>query len=116
MSIIKESFLLVADNTDILVAPSRLAAIPAAGVLTIEASAGDCDVSNFGRITLQLPGGEIPFEDLHVPFSGIASDGMLDSNTELIFVIPVAAGGHVLYQYDETGTVGVFFTMVTLEF
>ena len=38
--IIKESFSLTVSNADILSAPSRLAAIPANGVLTLEMSAG----------------------------------------------------------------------------
>lgn len=115
MSIIKESFQLVTSNADILAAPSRLAAIPANGVLTIEVSANTSDVTNFGTITLQLPNGEIPFEDLIVPFNAISSDDVLDSNTQLTFAFPVSQGGHVLLSYIEAGTVVMFFH-VTLEF
>ncbi len=116
MGIIKESFHLLASNADILAAPSRLAAIPQNGILTIEVSSESNDASTNGLITLQLPGGEIPFEDLQVPFNGFATaDSLLHSDTQLTFRVPVAQGGHVLYQYTEVG-VNVLFTIVTLEF
>jgi len=119
--IIKESFLLGATDADILAAPSRLAAIPSAGVMTIEASASDCTLSNHGTLTLQLPGGDTPFEDLHIPShaqvgvsGGIA--GVLNTDTELVFTFNVAAGGHVGLAYTETGTVTTCIIMVTLNF
>ncbi len=116
MGIIKESFLLIGSNADILAAPSRLAAIPQPGILTIEASIEEAGAVNFGTITLQLPGGEIPFEDLLVPFNGFsATDAVMHIDTQLTFRIPVAQGGHVLYQYTEGGATS-FLTIVTLEF
>lgn len=117
MAIIKESFLLTADNADVLSAPSRLAAIPADGILSIEASATDCDATNFARMSLQLPGGEIPFEDLHIAMSGQSTvDAVMNSESELVMQIAVKAGGHVLLSYDETGTVALTLIYVTLAF
>lgn len=116
MGIIKESFRLGASNADILAAPSRLAAIPQPGVLTIEVSSLLANATNRGSITLQLPGGEIPFEDLDVPANGFSTlDDVLHSDTAFAFRIPVAQGGHVLYQYTETGA-NICYTVVTLEF
>lgn len=114
--IIRESFLLAASDTDVLAAPSRLAAIPQAGTLTIEATSDACNAANNGKLTLQLPNGEIPFEDLHVPANGYSTASMVSHNeTELIVSLGVAAGGHVLLQYTETGTV-VTLLYVTLTF
>ncbi len=116
MGIIKEAFSLAASDADILQAPSRLAAIPKAGVLNLEITARIADASNFWTITLQLPGGEIPFEDLIVPANGFSTvNDIMHSDTQLTFRIPVAAGGHVLFQATETGA-SVLYTIVTLEF
>lgn len=115
--LIKESFLLTADNNDILAAPSRLAAIPANGVLTIEASATDCDAINFALLTLQLPEGDIPFENLHVPANGLSTaDSVMDSDTQMLVTMAVARGGHVGLAYDENGTVAILLVIVTLVF
>lgn len=120
--VIKESFLLVATDADILAAPSRLAAIPSAGMMTIEASSTDCDATNFGTLTLQLPGGDTPFEDLHIPAAGIRqtgvsdADAVLNTHTELMISFNVAAGGHVGLAYTENGTVTTCIIMVTLTF
>ncbi len=119
MPMIKESFLLVADNADILAAPSRLAAIPRNGILTIEASSSDLDATNFGRLTLQLPDGVIPFEDLHIGMSGPdagGNNGIMDVDTKFMVTMTVAQGGHVGLSYDETGTVDLMFIIVTLIF
>lgn len=116
MGVIKESFRLSTSDADILRAPSRLAAIPKPGILTIEVTADSSDGTNEAQITLQLPNGEIPFEDLIVPANGFAtSESVLHSDTQLTFRIPVTAGGHVLFQYTETGT-NVLYALVTLEF
>jgi len=106
MSMIKETFALVGDNADILAAPSRLAAMPADGVLTLEVSITHNDATNFGTITLQMPDGENPFTDLLIPFNGYSdTDGVIHDQTALQFSMQVEQGGHVLISYDETGTV-----------
>jgi len=115
--IIKESFLLAADNTDVLAAPSRLAAIPRNGMLTIEAAATDCDATNHPLLTLTLPEGDIPFQDLHVPANGLSTtDAVMDSDTQLLFSMRVQQGGHVLLAYDEVGTVALLYLIITLQF
>ncbi len=114
--IIKESFLLAASNADILAAPSRLAAIPSAGVLTIEASSTDCDATNFGTVTLQPAEGEIPFQDLHIPFGGFTADAAMDNDLALAIELEVAQGGHLGLAYTENGTVALTLIIVTLTF
>lgn len=111
---IKEGFQLTASNTDILAAPSRLAAIPYEGTLIVEVSCTDADGTNYGDLTVQLPDGSIPLENVPIPFSGNTGDGMLDNDTELMLEIPVRAGGHVLIDYTENGTVALCFMLVTL--
>ncbi len=114
--IIKESFLLAASNTDVLAAPSRLAAIPRNGILTIEATATDCDPTNFGTLTLQLPDGDIPFEDLHIGASGNTADAVMNSFTQTIVKMTVGQGGHVGLSYTENGTVLSCLIIATLAF
>jgi len=117
MSLIKESFFLTATNTDILAAPSRLAAIPADGILTIEVSSTDSDPTNFGTLTLQTPDGDVPFENLHIPFNAFGNgSAILHNDTELMIQLDVTAGGHVGLSYTETGVVLVVIIIVTLTF
>jgi len=117
MAVIKESFVLSASNTDILAAPSRLAAIPGDGVMTIEVSCTDSDATNFGTITLQLPDGENPFEDLLIPANGFSTaDNVVHDDTALQISIEVAQGGHVTLSYAESGTVALAVFLISLEF
>jgi len=118
MALIKESFFLTATNADILAAPSRLAAIPANGLLTLEAVTGDCDGTNFMALTILMPDGESPLDSVAIPAwaSVSGADAVLDSRTEMVVAMPVQQGGHVLVQIVENGTVGLCFMMFTLEF
>ncbi len=116
MGLIKESFLLAADNADIFAAPSRLAAIPSDGVLSLEMSASQCSPTNHALVTLQLPGGDIPFENLHIPFSGNTTEQTMDNDLEMLIQVEVKAGGHVLLSYDEVGTVATMLVIATLTF
>lgn len=116
--LIKETFFLTATTADILAAPSRLAAVPRNGAMIIEAATSDCDGTNFGALTLQLPNGDLPLDGLVIPVwaDGGGADAMLDTRTETLIQFNVAQGGHVLLQYTETGTVTLCFVMVTLSF
>lgn len=113
--IIKESYQLTATNTDILAAPSRLSAIPRAGVLTAEFSATDADSTNFFTITCQTPEGDTPFEDLIVPYNGYSTEKVLHRDTQLTFSFSAAQGGHFLFSATENGT-GTLFIIFTLQF
>lgn len=118
MGLIKESFFVTATTADLLAAPSRLAAIPSNGTMTIEAASGDNDGTNFMALSIQTPDGDIPLDGVAVPAwaSTAAADGVLDTNTEMLIVLPVQQGGHVLISTVENGTVGLCFIMVTLTF
>lgn len=109
--------MLTGSNADILSAPSRLAAIPANGQLIIEATCTDSEATNRALITLQLPNGDVPFEDLIVPINGFFSaDNVMHNDTELIISMNVGQGGHVLFSYTEVGTVALAFFIITLSF
>lgn len=117
MAVIVESYFLAASNTDILAAPSRLASIPEDGVLVMEASATDCDGTNYGELTVQPPGSEIPLDTVIIPQNGFSTaDAVIHDDTAFVLQIPVEAGGHVLVSYVENGTVAAMFIVFTLQF
>lgn len=115
--LIKESFTLTTSDGDILAAPSRLAAIPKNGVLTIEATATDADATNFGTLTLLLPNGDNPLIDVLIPANGFSTaDQVMHSFTELKLQMVVSQGGHVGLAYTENGTVALVTIFATLSF
>ncbi len=118
MPMIKESFLLEATDTDILAAPSRLAAIPANGVMTVETSTSDAESTNNGALTIQLPNGDIPLDLVVIPAwaAVLGADGVLDARTQMALTFGVGQGGHVLLQYTMTGVVSLCIMHVTLTF
>jgi len=114
---IKESYLLSATTADILEAPSRLAAIPANGVMTLEFSATDCDPSNYATLTIQLPDGSNPVNDVHIPYNGVSgSHAAMYDECELAFKFGVSKGGHLLVSVTETGTVASILVIATLTY
>ena len=98
---IVETFHLSATNTDLLVAPSRLAAIPYSGTLIIEMSAGNNDATNNFAVTVQLPNGDVPLDGVHLP---VGTAGAMDANDKYTVAFPVMQGGHVLLSFTETGS------------
>jgi len=88
MALIQESHLITASNTDILAAPSRLSAIPRGGVLTLEYSALESNGTNNFTITCQTPEGDVPFENLLVPYNGYNTGNYTNhSDTRLRFQV-----------------------------
>lgn len=98
---IVESFQLAATNTDVLVAPSRLAAIPYSGMLVVEMQASINEVANHWEVTIQLPNGDVPMDGFIVP-EGVNA-GSLNADDKYTIAFPVAQGGHVLIAATETG-------------
>jgi hypothetical protein len=113
--VIKESFALTATNSDIFAAPSRLSSIPKNGLLLIEISALSATAAHQFTVTLQTPTGDVPFEDLIVPFGGEEGHYYMDSRTQLTFSIPAGQGGHFLFSCTETGATTLFI-LATLTF
>jgi len=109
MALIQESFSIVATNTDILAAPSRLSSIPRGGVLTLEYSCGTSDSSNNFKISCQTPEGDVPFEDLLVPYNGYdAAENILHTDTRLRYQFTASQGGHFLLSATETGAANLY--------
>lgn len=113
--IIKEFFYISASNTDLLAAPSRLAAIPKDGVLTLEFSALDSDSSNHYDLTIQTPEGDVPLDGVQVPASGNTADVEFNRDTKLKLQFTARQGGHFLISLTETGTANMA-VMATLTF
>lgn len=102
---IRESFQLTATDTDVLAAPARLSAIPYNGTLTFELTALHSDNTNNFEVTLQLPDGSTPFENLRLPANGSSTtDAVMDTDTQVTFSFPASQGGHFLLSATETGT------------
>lgn len=99
---IVETYLLTATDTDVLAAPSRLAAIPYAGTLIVEFQAADNDGTNRFDLTIQLPNGETPLDTVSAP-KGV-TDGCWNDNDKYTVAFAVTKGGHVLIAATETGT------------
>ncbi len=109
MALIQEAYRLDASNTDILAAPSRLSSIPRGGVLTLEYSATQSDGSNYVEITCQTPEGDVPFENVRVPYNSYTtSQVVLHSDTRLRYQFTASQGGHFLLSSTETGNADLY--------
>jgi len=102
---IQEVHVFSSTQNDLLQAPSRLAAIPFNGTLTLEISAQVCSSTNHVDLTLQLPEGEVPVDAQIVPENGYDNaNWMLHSDTMLVFQFDATQGGHFLISVVETGS------------
>ncbi len=99
---IVESYALAATDSDVLAAPSRLAAIPYGGTLIIEMQANLNAAANNYAVTIQLPDGSTPLDAVTVP-AGVTA-GAINMDDKYTVSFPVAQGGHVLISATETGT------------
>jgi hypothetical protein len=99
---IAEFYRLEATNTDVLKAPSRLAAIPYNGTLILEMQAQQSDGTNQFTVTVQLPDGSTPIENMIIPDG--ATDGALNADDKYTIAVPATAGGHILVSATEGGT------------
>lgn len=106
---IVETFYINGDNSDVLKAPSRLAAIPSGGVLTLEVSAEESSNSNNGKLSIRDAEGDVPIRECQIPANGVSdSNAVLHGSTEWVIAIPVEQGQHVGVDVDITGTTVVF--------
>jgi len=87
-------------NTDILQG-TRLQTVPQGGYLTFELQATANSSVNFYNVSIQMPNGDTPLNDVRVP-SGATSDG-LNNNDKMQITLPVAQGGHTVFSCAETG-------------
>jgi len=99
---IVEWYTVSATDTDVLAAPSRLAAIPYAGTLTMEFQAEMSSDTNHFDLTVQLPNGDVPLDAVRLP-NGVTA-GSISTIDKYVVAFKVAQGGHVLVALTETGT------------
>lgn len=101
MDMIMVSGFLAASNADVLQG-GRLASMPKAGFILIEALANLNDASNGYTETVQLPDNSTPLNDTQIPAGTTA--GSLDDREALRVQFAVEGGGHVTLGFTETGT------------
>lgn len=92
-----------ATNADILQG-TRLQSAPGPGSMTFELQAADSDGTNFGIVSVQMPGGQVPMSAVRIPCgnsTGLA--GVIDERTDLQATFPVTQGGHTTFDWTETG-------------
>lgn len=92
-----------ASNTDILQG-TRLQSVPSNGRLTFELQAADNVAANNFTVSIQLPDGETPLNNVPVPgglTAGLA--GVIDERVDLMASFDVGQGGHCVFSGVETG-------------
>lgn len=89
----------VASNSDILQG-TRLQTVPQGGYLTFELQSNGNDETHNYRVSVQMPNGDTPLNDVRVT-SGAA--GALNNNDKMQITLPVAQGGHTVFSCTETG-------------
>jgi len=100
---------ITATNLDIL-STGRLMTVPDNGLLTIELGASDCDATNRYEVSIKLPNGDIPVEDMYVPLGGAATIvGTLDERLIFKGQWRIGQGGHCIVSATETGTATMFY-------
>jgi len=90
-----------ATNTDILQG-TRLQTVPQGGYLTFELQASTNDATNFYKVSVQMPNGDTPLNDVNVTDGATA--GALNNNDKMQITLPVSQGGHTVFSCTETGT------------
>ena len=110
---IREVFHVAADNSDLLAAPSRLAAIPYDGVLSVELQGHGVDGTDTNKVTytIELPDGSAPVIDQML--TGGTTAFAIDDRTETLYQFGAYQGGHFLLSFAVAGT-GRATVVVTL--
>ena len=88
-------------NTDILQG-TRLQTVPAGGVLTFELQADKNDSNNY-TVSVQMPNGDTPLNNVRVPGCNPSLAGVIDERQNLTVSFPIMQGGHCVFSCTETG-------------
>ena len=91
-----------ATNTDILQG-TRLQTVPAGGILTFELQGGENSSTNFTTVSVQMPNGDTPLNNVRVPACNPAAIGVIDERQNLTVSFPISQGGHCVFSATETG-------------
>jgi len=92
-----------ATNSDILQG-TRLQTVPAGGVLTFELQGEFSDNSNFSTVSVQMPNGDTPLNNVRVPGTSPTDTGIIDERQNLTVSFPINQGGHCVFSHTETGS------------
>ena len=92
-----------ATNTDILQG-TRLQTVPAGGVLTFELQTSVSDATNFYTVSVQMPNGDTPLNNVRIPGTSPVDAGIIDERQNLTVSFPISQGGHCVFSCAETGT------------
>ena len=89
-------------NSDILQG-TRLQTVPAGGVLTFELQSELNDASNNYTVSVQMPNGDTPLNNVRIPGTSVADTGIIDERQNLTVSFPIMQGGHCVFSCTETG-------------
>ena len=92
-----------ATNADILQG-TRLQTVPAGGVLTFELQSSYNSASSNHAVSIQMPNGDTPLNNVRVPSCNPALEGVIDERQNLTVSFPIMQGGHCVFSCLETGT------------
>ena len=91
-----------ATNADILQG-TRLQTVPAGGVLTFELQAEENSTTNNYAVSIQMPNGDTPLNNVRVPACNPALAGVIDERQNLTVSFPIMQGGHCVFSATELG-------------
>ncbi len=92
----------VGSNADILQG-TRLQTVPAGGVLTFEFQAELNDATNFCTVSVQMPNGDTPLNNVRIPGTSVADTGIIDERQNLTVSFPIMQGGHCVFSSSVNG-------------
>jgi hypothetical protein len=92
----------VASNTDIL-SGTRLQTVPSGGFLTFEMQASASDSVNFVDVSIQMPNGDTPLNNVRIPATANAENGIIDDRHKTMITLPIQQGGHTVFSAARTG-------------
>jgi len=82
---------------------TRLQTVPAGGVLTFELQSEENNSSNNYAVSVQMPNGDTPLNNVRVPACNPALAGVIDERQNLTVSFPIMQGGHCVFSATETG-------------
>jgi len=91
-----------ATNADILQG-TRLQTVPAGGVLTFELQSNNNTASANFAVSIQMPNGDTPLNNVRAPGCNPAAEGVIDERQNLTVSFPINQGGHCVFSCSETG-------------
>ncbi len=92
-----------ATNADILQG-TRLQTVPAGGVLTFELQGRDATAAANNVVSIQMPNGDTPLNNVLVPGNSAQLEGIIDERQNLTMSFPISQGGHCVFSATETGS------------